>query len=319
MSVEFKLFGELTLKQFLYVGGAGAISYMILASDMALPLKIFLTLLISGSGAALALIPINNRPLEVWVGNFLLALANPTKRVWKKGENPNIPKTIYSMEQYNKEVAIQPSVSAPQLATAQVAPQTQTAVLPYTPAPTVAPTQKLISTASANTPYQSTTPVPERPVQEQTSLLSQANNTKIEPTMTQTKNSDNLQKVIGENAATTPTAPKSRPTFVLDIAKLSEHTAALPGYTPKPNIIKGVVKDKAGSLIAGAIVIIKRKETNQPARAMVTNPLGEFETTSPLETGTFIIDISHSDKEMPLYELVLDTTPVPPLQFQFTA
>lgn len=332
MSVEFKLFGELTLKQFLYVGGAGAISYLIIASNIALPLKIVLSLVIGGSGAAMALLPINNRPLEVWVGNFLLAMFNPTKRVWKKGENPNLPKTIYSMEEYDRELKAQAStLTQPQLATSGLGPITTTPImttalnapavaqLPSIPAPAPSqPTQQLINTTTALTPYQNTTqPIPAT-TQTQSTLRSQPNNTTMEATMSDQKTTNNLQNVI-TNGTPKPIGPKTRQTFVLDISKLKEHTAALPGYTPKPNVVKGVVKDATGSLLAAAIVIVKRKETNQPARAMVTNPLGEFETTSPLENGTFVIDISHMDKEMPYYEITLDATPVPPLQFQFTA
>jgi hypothetical protein len=362
MSVEFKLFGELTLKQFLYVGGAGAISYMILASGMVLPLKLFLSLIIAGSGAALALIPVNNRPLEVWVGNFVQAMINPTKRVWKKGENPNIPKTVYSMEEYNKQVNIpvaqSPMTSPPGSVNANIMPSVglnsvqsipvfKSATpepIPIVPSPVAAqpaavPTvlvpqndkisteQAILNPSTTNTPVvniPATAPnnlvtPPPAPASQEISLLSQPNNTKIDAEMTPQTPTQNLTSAVAPDTAAKPAAPGAREVLVLDIQKLSEHGVTLPGYTPKPNVIKGIVKDSQGSLIAAAIVIIKRKENNQPARAMVTNPLGEFETTTPLDNGTYIVDISHDNKEMPFYELTLDSTPVPPLQFQFTA
>lgn len=333
MSVEFKLFGELTIKQFLYVGGGAGMAYLVVASDMNVLVKLILSVILAGGGAALALIPINNQPLEVWIGNFLVAMFNPTKRVWKKGENPNNPKTIYTTaDEFSKMNAINAS-TMPDINTkitytpkttagAPISSQNSTTTLPNS-AKIEVQQSDLISTEEALatvSPLQATTQTtpkvePAVPSTAPQNLITKQNNMTMENMDNSDKTKD-LQQVISNPA---PGAKPVRQTFILDINKLQDHAAALPGYAPKPNILKGVVKAVDGGLIAGAIVIIKRKENNQPARAMVTNALGEFETSTSLDDGTYLIDISHSDREMPLYELSLNSTPVPPMQFQFTA
>lgn len=85
---EFKLIGFLTLKQFIYLVifvPLGFIVYKLFP----LPLvNILLAVLIGGMGAAFAFLPVNERPLDVWIRNLTKRLTSPTQYVYKKSNQP---------------------------------------------------------------------------------------------------------------------------------------------------------------------------------------------------------------------------------------
>ncbi len=85
-SFEFRLIGDMTLKQFLYLGSGVGLAYLLFITIaakfpfVAWPLIAIFSLL----GIAYAFIPIQDRPLDHWTGAFLKAILDPTKRVWRK-------------------------------------------------------------------------------------------------------------------------------------------------------------------------------------------------------------------------------------------
>jgi len=87
-SFEFKLIGFLTIKQFIYLLvfiGFGIVIYLLIP----IPIINILMALLSGSiGAALAFIPINDRPLEVWIRNFIKRITSPTQYKFQKNNKP---------------------------------------------------------------------------------------------------------------------------------------------------------------------------------------------------------------------------------------
>ncbi|OGC68939.1 hypothetical protein A2415_04020 [candidate division WWE3 bacterium RIFOXYC1_FULL_39_7] len=88
MDVEFKLIGDLTMRQFAYLMICGGISYLAtvtVAGIFKWPVVIFFTLL----GLGLAFIPIQERGLDEWIVNFFKAIYSPTQRIWKK--EPTVP------------------------------------------------------------------------------------------------------------------------------------------------------------------------------------------------------------------------------------
>ncbi len=93
---EFKLVGFLTIKQFIYLiifAAIGFIVYLIFPIPI---LNIFFALITAGAGAALAFLPVNDRPLDVWIKNLVRRLLSPTQYQYKKNNPPpaflkNIP------------------------------------------------------------------------------------------------------------------------------------------------------------------------------------------------------------------------------------
>ncbi|MHB8442908.1 MAG: carboxypeptidase regulatory-like domain-containing protein [Patescibacteria group bacterium] len=93
MSIQFKLIGNMSMRQFLIIATPlliGFIMYVVKISNyVTIPFTAIFVLL----ALAIAFIPIDDRPLDEWITNFIVAIRNPTQRVWKKNEViPNILK-----------------------------------------------------------------------------------------------------------------------------------------------------------------------------------------------------------------------------------
>ena len=81
---RFRLIGDMTLKQFLYI--AVAVLITILVHNLPLPFffryPLELVLLLLGIG--LAFVPIEGRPLDKWIIAFIKSIYSPTQYIWKK-------------------------------------------------------------------------------------------------------------------------------------------------------------------------------------------------------------------------------------------
>ncbi len=85
---EFKLVGFMTLKQFLYLVVFLPIAYIVIRIFPIPVLNFVLGILIAGFGLALAFVPINDRPLDVFLKNFYKRITSPTQYIYKKKEAP---------------------------------------------------------------------------------------------------------------------------------------------------------------------------------------------------------------------------------------
>lgn len=88
-SFEFKLIGFLTIKQFIYLVISIPIGILIFYTFPVPILNFFLGLIVALVGVAFAFIPINDRPMEVWIRNLIKRLSSPTQYFFKK-QNPAI-------------------------------------------------------------------------------------------------------------------------------------------------------------------------------------------------------------------------------------
>jgi hypothetical protein len=88
MDVEFKLIGELTMRQFSYLmvfGLAAYISFNRIPGLFRIPATLFFGLLALG----LAFVPVGERGLDEWIVNFFKSINSPTQRKWFK--EPQLP------------------------------------------------------------------------------------------------------------------------------------------------------------------------------------------------------------------------------------
>lgn len=90
LDVEFKLFTRFTLKEFAYLAaglvGGGIFLYYSIGGDLPGIFGIPMFALLAGSGAFMALVPINDQPADVFIRNYFTAINNPTQRVWLNDE-----------------------------------------------------------------------------------------------------------------------------------------------------------------------------------------------------------------------------------------
>ncbi|MEK7177514.1 MAG: PrgI family protein [Patescibacteria group bacterium] len=88
-SFEFKLIGFLTIKQFIYLLISIPTGILIFYIFPVPILNILLGIIVGSIGVAFAFVPINDRPMEVWVRNLIKRLSSPTQYFFKK-QNPAI-------------------------------------------------------------------------------------------------------------------------------------------------------------------------------------------------------------------------------------
>lgn len=68
-----------------------------------------------------------------------------------------------------------------------------------------------------------------------------------------------------------------------------------PALSQVPNIIGGVVKDRKGNLLPNIIVTVK-DQNEIPQRALKTNRLGQFITSTPLANGNYTLEVEDPQK-----------------------
>ncbi|MCA9371821.1 carboxypeptidase regulatory-like domain-containing protein [Candidatus Woesebacteria bacterium] len=83
---EFKLIGFMTLKQFIYIIIFAAIGFIVYKLIPTPIVNILGGVLVGLVGAALAFIPIQDRPLDEWIKNFIKRMRSPTQYRYKKNE-----------------------------------------------------------------------------------------------------------------------------------------------------------------------------------------------------------------------------------------
>lgn len=81
---QFRLIGDMTIKQFGYLAGGVILAYV----SYKLPLPFFftwpLTVIFAVGGFGFAFVPVEERPMDVWVLSFLKSIYSPTQFVWQK-------------------------------------------------------------------------------------------------------------------------------------------------------------------------------------------------------------------------------------------
>lgn len=83
-SFEFKLFGNLTLRQFIFLAVPIGLASLIFFSPLPAYFRTITSAVIAIGGAFIALVPYNGRAIDKWIVIFLKAVTKPTQRIWLK-------------------------------------------------------------------------------------------------------------------------------------------------------------------------------------------------------------------------------------------
>ena len=92
MDVEFKIVGDFTVRQFIYLCATGLPTYLIYQAPIQGFLKAVGVLVFGLLGIVLVFVPIDDRSADVWIVNFFRAVYGNNRRVWRK--TPKVPKTL---------------------------------------------------------------------------------------------------------------------------------------------------------------------------------------------------------------------------------
>jgi hypothetical protein len=105
---QFRLIGDMTIKQFGYLAGGAVLAYI----SFNLPLPFFfrypLTAIFGLGGIGFAFVPIEERPMDVWFLSFIKSIYSPTQYLWQReavAPTPATPMPTGAVVQQKKSTA----------------------------------------------------------------------------------------------------------------------------------------------------------------------------------------------------------------------
>lgn len=278
-SYQFKLVGDMTLKQFFQVAGGVLVSLLFYSLPLhpiiKWPLIIFFVLL----GVALAFLPFEERPLEKWIIAFFRSIYSPTHYTWKKTTKPAV---------FFTEDAPAPEIKTTQNLTTTVEPtvnkleQAEKSFLSrLTSLWTMAiPTKQTTPPVTQQVVTTQQTPAPLNvPVQLPTMITKSAPKLFVEEKVI---NPDSLikEEAVGTSKVENDEITSKEAEFSID--------AAPPSPSIVVNTVVGQVIDENRKIIENAILEIK-DTGGRPVRALRSNKAGHFIIVTPLSNGRYEI------------------------------
>ena len=281
---QFRLVGDMTLKQFFQLAGGGVIALLIYSAPIASFIKWPLVIISALLGAALAFLPLEERPLEQWVVAFFRSVYSPTMYRWTK------PRQAYAFFQAETTTA-EPNAPTPKSGTALHNPTLAkldegeksrlsniaqllkggSSVIIEKPAPQTSPPVAAVK-KQLNTPTEEVLPFVQ---------------TRKEPIAVQRPQSQVYPPSPLPTYQIQQSVQKKSPASVQ--AQFSPE-AAPPSPPTQPNVVVGQVTDSYGKIIEGAILEIIDPQ-GRPVRALKTNRVGHFLSVTPLSNGIYKIVI----------------------------
>ena len=289
-SYQFKLVGDITLKQFFELAGGLLVALIFYSSPLIVIVKWPFVIVSALLGVGMAFVPLEERHLERWILAFFRAIYTPTEFFWKKtmapvkffqDESTGAPPTTTSTEQ---DAALKAYLTTTKQATGpfsklEMAEQGFLATLSGIFAGMkgqggIATTHTGAVSAEAKKEITIPAAVPIRITQQAPTHLVVEEKTKDVSSISATTQSV-APIVAGEEIISTKQA-----IFSVD--------AAPPSPPETPNIAVGQVVDEGRRIIEGAIMEIK-DEAGRPVRALRSNKVGHFTMVTPLDNGRYQI------------------------------
>lgn len=250
---QFKLIGNMTVKQFAYLATGVVFAWILLQLPINILIKFPFCAISALLGVGLAYFPISGRPMDLMIGNYIKALIRPTQFIYEKAGGQiyfpgNTPAVVV------KNGTQSPSHFSP---------------LPKDKLKNYLESMKTVSPASAPAlslqPIVSQPPAPPSPAPQPISPQpGKINPVRIVP----------------------PTPPSAKPAGPI-LSGLKP--AAMPSAPEFPNLITGVTRDARGNPLSNILIEVKDRDGN-PVRAFKTNEVGRFASATPLTNGDYSIE-----------------------------
>lgn len=298
-SFQFRLVGDMTLKQFAYLAAGSTLAYIIFVFFAAkYPFLAWPLIIISASaGIAFAFLPVGSRPLDYWLAAFLKTIYSPTKRVWRKNNKIYKEDPLFQSRYVMYLSGLHPAqASAPSaiLASRSEPP-------PPSDLPTPEELKKTVDLAKQAQNLQMKIIQTERTLSQIRSEAQKPTPIPIDYSIQVNEILSDLQKLVGEasqiraqlDAVTEGEQAEAKPAPPPKIVKVVIPIKPEPqqiALTTFPNVISGIVKDASGNYLEGVIAVIYDKE-GLPARALKTNKLGQFTGSTPLPNGIYTLEL----------------------------
>jgi hypothetical protein len=248
-SYEFKLVGEMTLKQFLKAAIGIILALLINATGLIFFLKYPLMVIFGGGGLALAFVPFQERPLDQWLIAFIKSVYSPTIFTYKKASSTDWLTVSDDFSQKVKKEEEKEEETLPIKQEEKVKEFIESL-------PTVKKEDKKI----------------EEPLLEDLKAKIVEEKEELKP-----------KDWRGEKAGLDLKTEKLGATGQAVFGKIP-----MPDKPDVPNVIVGMVTNIDEKIVEGAIVEIQDEKGNSN-RVLKTNSLGQFRTTSPLANGRYLV------------------------------
>lgn len=348
-SYEFRLVGDMTLKQFFELAGGIAVAVFFYILPIHSFFRIPLIILSAFTGVAMAFFPVEERPLDVWFKNFIKSITQPTQFIWKKRaitppafeftyhkktnikEDKNqkqtkdlqsflktLPNTQHGSEKNDQQIArindllqnLEPQKVSVQK-TYQEKPEAEEKQKPEVKVRKLSSKKDLKKDQTVYTSL-----VQKRPVEIKKEKLLKIKKDREEPLINNHEN--NFQK----KPQVKPAEPLTPPLKVENRRKDQKFSEAefekklpIPQKPDIPNLLVGMVLDSKSKILPNALIEIQDSKGNI-VRALKTNKLGQFYTATPLKNGSYKIIPEHELFEFDIITLELEGEIVDPLRIQ---
>jgi len=302
-SYQFRLVGDMTLKQFLELAAGLVLGYLCFHLSIPDFIKFPLILFFCLTGFALAFLPIQGRSLDKWIINFIKSVYSPTRFLWRKKNQPPV------FLQSRTKMSTKTTVKA-------VPKKDKTILKEYL--------QTFTPVASSASPLDEKE---KKQLENINNLLIAPASPPASPFLSVSQSSpvaeikETFQKPIIKPAP--PLTPPIRVESNLQIEqKVKPEVAAMfpnqipmPSPSEAPNIVVGMVLTPDERILSNAIVEIKDSQNNT-IRALKTNKLGQFFTAGPLTDGDYRIKGEHNSYQFNIINLKAEGKIIPPVKIK---
>jgi hypothetical protein len=293
-SYEFRLVGNMTVRQFIKMGAGLLAAAFIYISGMPFLLKFLLITLFSAFGFALAFIPVNDRPLDRWIASFFKSIYSPTIYIWKKTA-VRLDMRSVAAQAHHAPVARKVSVDDKQ-------PTIKEYVASLPIDEDEPEKRKTLSEKEFREQFEKVQ-LREKSVREE----KQADEKVPVAQEVKTKDSLSMDQLMGLWDEDSPGSKQAKEAEFLE--------AKMPATPTTPNLVSGLVIDEDDNEVEGAIVEIQDIAGN-PVRAMRTNGLGQFQTATPLSPGDYLIVVEKEPYRFDIIKLAIEGKIVSPLKIK---
>ncbi|PIP61091.1 hypothetical protein COW99_05705 [Candidatus Roizmanbacteria bacterium CG22_combo_CG10-13_8_21_14_all_38_20] len=325
-SFQFKLVGDITLKQFGYLAAGAVLGYI---AFRAIPgpgvLKFMVGIIIGSSGAAFAFAPIQGRPLDKWLMAFIKSVTTPTQFGWKRGKSlPMVMEPSFKFGTTN--ISSKQKVNS---VTEEEMKSVDTKLNAYLANKKQQP-HELIDDNEKKALHKTNTALSTKTtgaiISHQANLGRRTHsdaildNTVMKPASQSVKTTiRSIEDILQERVEAPAEMPvieapaemppqEIQPTANTEVRVLETKAATGMGFVNAPtqlNALSAVILDTSGKPLPDILAIIKN-EHKMIVRALKSNSLGQVVSHTPLANGTYYIELE-DPKKMFVFDIIKTT------------
>jgi hypothetical protein len=309
---QFRLVGDMTLKQFLQLAGGIVVGLLFYASPLPFFLKWPLVGLAVGLGAGMAFLPVQGRPMDQWLMSFFRSIYQPTIFTWTKSTVPVVITPTRPVTPTPPPIGgtVQPGPSL------TMGRPTTGPMATYT-----APSVSFSGSALAGSvpTIQTQTPAPAAGEPESTGPKKIIVTRQEVPIRIEAQPKPQAPQAVGprpqvvSQVPTTTAAAQMQPSTSTPVFSSN---LPIPSTPQTPNIVVGMTLTPDGKILEGAIVEVRLQGAT--VRATKSNKLGQFMFLKPLDNGTYQLTAERDGFTFPTFSLMAAGAVIWPIKLQAT-